>query len=477
MKLGSLFDGAGTCPLAGSVCGVKPVWASEIEPFPVSVSSSNFPQMDHLGDITQVHGDKIEAVDIITFGSPCQDLSVAGPRKGLDGERSGLFMEAVRIIKEMRCATHGRYPEIVIWENVPGAFSSNKGEDFRTVLEELCRICNPEVNVPRPPLRGGKSKWGTSGEIMGDGFSLSWRTLDAKFWGVPQRRRRIFLVLDLGGQCAGEILFKREGLQRDFKTVRRERKAAARATEGGFGETSGAVPYTLKVRCGCNGGGQGSFDPDGSVCNPGDEQRPIPVPTTQLPSCLRLQSGTVPGSRDRMGAKCGNDPGSQDVRDGANNMRSETEPSDLCDSRKPDRQVSQYERDGDNGGCCIHADDDRQTRGCFPIENHPQDCRVKLSEDGMVQTLPARMGTGGGTRPSFSSPLPAGTVRELCKRPCGSYAGDASNLPISKSGSCAKSYLRVKFWDFREDPIAGTLRVQDDHDPTTFILQKGGTPE
>ena len=255
MKLGSLFDGAGTCPLAGSVCGINPVWASEIEPFPVSVSSSNFPRMTHLGDITKVHGNEVEPVDIITFGSPCQDLSVAGPRKGLEGERSGLFMEAVRIIKEMRCATRGKYPKIVIWENVPGAFSSNKGEDFRTVLEELCLICDSEINVPRPPLRGGMHRWSTSGEIMGDGYSLSWRTLDAKFWGVPQRRRRIFLVLDLGGGSAGEILFKREGLHRDFTAVRSQRKAPAGNPENSPGETSGVIPYTLKLRAGCNGGG------------------------------------------------------------------------------------------------------------------------------------------------------------------------------------------------------------------------------
>ena len=217
MKLGSLFDGAGTCPLAGSMCGVKPVWASEIEPFPVAVSSSNFPGMVHLGDIIKVHGDQIEPVDIFTFGSPCQDLSIAGKRAGLDGERSGLFMEAVRIIKEMRCATHGKYPQIVVWENVPGAFSSHKGEDFRIVLEELCRIKEPDADLPGPPKKLKKSSWPPVGEIIKDGYSIAWRTLDARGWGVPQRRRRIFLVLDLGGGCAGEILFKREGLSRDLR--------------------------------------------------------------------------------------------------------------------------------------------------------------------------------------------------------------------------------------------------------------------
>ena len=178
MKLGSLFDGAGTCPYAASLCGIKPVWASEIEPFPIAVSSSNFPSMIHLGDITGVHGDQIEPVDIITFGSPCQDLSQAGKRAGLDGSRSGLFMEAVRIFKEMRSATNGRYPKIVIWENVPGAFSSNKGEDFRTVLQELCGIKDPSLFIPGPPSRGGESdgpiaerSWQTSFPLRGESWT------------------------------------------------------------------------------------------------------------------------------------------------------------------------------------------------------------------------------------------------------------------------------------------------------------------
>ena len=220
LTLGSLFDGAGTFPFAAQQCGIKAVWASEIESFPVEVTKKRFPEMKHLGDITKVDGAEIEPVDIVTFGSPCQDLSVAGKRAGLDGERSGLFMEAVRIIKEMRCKTNGRYPSIAIWENVPGAFSSNKGEDFRTVLEELCKIKRSDTLIPKPPKRGGRNAWNDAGLIVGDGFSIAWRVLDAQFWGVPQRRRRIFLVADFGGQCAGEILFEREGLSRSFAESR-----------------------------------------------------------------------------------------------------------------------------------------------------------------------------------------------------------------------------------------------------------------
>ena len=166
--------------------------------------------MKHLGDITKIHGDQIEPVDCITFGSPCQDLSIGGRRAGLAGERSGLFMEAVRIIKEMRSSTNGLHPTFAIWENVPGAFSSNSGEDFRAVLEELARIEQPDVSIPRPSGRGGR--WSKTGAIAGNGWSLAWRQLDAQYWGVPQRRKRIALVADFGGQRAAEILFERTGV-------------------------------------------------------------------------------------------------------------------------------------------------------------------------------------------------------------------------------------------------------------------------
>ena len=165
--------------------------------------------MKHLGDITKIHGDQIEPVDCITFGSPCQDLSIAGRRAGLAGERSGLFMEAVRIIKEMRSSTNGLYPTFAVWENVPGAFSSNGGEDFRAVLEELARVEQPDTSIPRPP-KGGR--WSKAGAIAGNGWSLAWRQLDAQYWGVPQRRKRIALVADFGGQRAAEILFERTSL-------------------------------------------------------------------------------------------------------------------------------------------------------------------------------------------------------------------------------------------------------------------------
>ena len=219
-KLGSLFDGSGGFPLSGALCGVEPVWAAEVEPYPIAVTRSRFPNMKHLGDISKIHGGEIEPVDIITFGSPCQDLSVAGKRAGLKHEangdeettRSGLFMEAVRIIKEMRQATNGKYPRFALWENVPGAFSSNKGEDFRIVCEELIKIVEPAAFMPSVP-KGG---WSYADSYVGDGWSLAYRVFDAQYWGVPQRRRRIHLVADFSGQCAREVLFEREGVRGYF---------------------------------------------------------------------------------------------------------------------------------------------------------------------------------------------------------------------------------------------------------------------
>ena len=208
MTLGSLFDGSGGFPLGGLLAGITPVWASEIEPFPIRVTTKRLPFMKHYGDISTLDGGKIEPVDIITFGSPCQDMSVAGRRDGLDGSRSSLFYEAIRIIKEMRYATNGKYPRYIVWENVPGAFSSNGGEDFKAVLEAVIDVAEPNTQVPMPE----KNRWPYVDCYMGDGWSVAYRVLDAQFWGVPQRRKRIYLVADFAGGRAFDILFKSEGL-------------------------------------------------------------------------------------------------------------------------------------------------------------------------------------------------------------------------------------------------------------------------
>ncbi len=224
MTLGSLFDGIGGSLLSATMCGIEPVWASEIEPFPIKVTQYHFPNVKHLGDITKIKGDEIEPVDIIVGGSPCQDLSVAGKRAGLAGERSGLFMEQIRIVKEMRSETNK--PRYMVWENVPGAFSSNNGEDFRAVLEETARVADPTVSIPR-----SVNGWANAGSILADGFSISWRTFDAQYWGVPQRRRRIYLVADFGGQSAPEILFESESLHGDIAESRSEGQGTAKDAE------------------------------------------------------------------------------------------------------------------------------------------------------------------------------------------------------------------------------------------------------
>lgn len=205
--------------------------------------------MKHLGDITKIHGDKIEPVDCITFGSPCQDLSMAGKRLGFNGNRSALFLDAARIIKEMRTATNGMYPTFAVWENVPGAFSSNGGEDFRAVLEELARVEQPDVSIPRPSGRGGR--WSKAGAIAGNGWSLAWRQLDAQYWGVPQRRKRIALVADFGGQRAAEILFERTGVpgnpDESIKAWKEIAGLAANYPAGNDSVVGGTIPINTQI--------------------------------------------------------------------------------------------------------------------------------------------------------------------------------------------------------------------------------------
>lgn len=295
LTLGSLFDGSGGFPLGGVIAGITPKWAAEIEPFPIRVTSVRFPNMTHLGNISEVNGAEIEPVDIITFGSPCQDMSVAGKREGLGGNRSSLFYEAIRIIKEMREATNGKYPRYIVWENVPGAFSSNKGEDFRAVLTEICKVKEECVSVPKP------AKWENAGRIMGEGFSIAWRLLDAQYWGVPQRRQRIYLVADFDGGSAGKILFESEGLSGYSAQGFKSWQDAANGITKSVGETGSdslmfenhsqdtryrgpltvaqtvsstygtggnnqpfvlQTPKTLKIRCGCEGGGKGALIQD-----------------------------------------------------------------------------------------------------------------------------------------------------------------------------------------------------------------------
>ncbi|MCW6665298.1 DNA cytosine methyltransferase [Aerococcaceae bacterium NML191219] len=225
LTMGSLFDGSGGFPLASTLLDIQPLWASEVEPFPIRVTTKRLPEMTHLGDISTINGAEIKPVDIITFGSPCQDLSIAGKRSGLGGSKSSLFYEAIRVIKEMREVTNGEKPRFIIWENVPGAFSSNKGEDFKCVIESICQIKDEHATIPQP------KKWLRSGEILGDDYSIAWRVLDAKHFGVPQRRKRIFLVVDFNGEGAGKILFESESLSGDFNESFKTWKNFTRSTQ------------------------------------------------------------------------------------------------------------------------------------------------------------------------------------------------------------------------------------------------------
>ena len=335
LTLGSLFDGSGGFPLGGMISGITPVWASEIEPFPIRVTTKRLPFMKHYGDVSRLNGADLEPVDVITFGSPCQDMSVAGRRAGLDGSRSNLFYEAVRIAKEMREATNGRYPTWLCWENVPGAFSSNSGSDFKAVLDEIRKIKDPEADTPRP------AKWPNAGCILADDHSVAWRVFDAQYWGVPQRRKRIYLVADLAGQRAGKVLFESEGV--------------SGYTPQGFRSWQGSAGTAEE---GAHPSGIGTDGYNGAI--------------DTVAATLGVNCGMSTG---RNGVMVLNDQGGQfmDVsEDVTGTLRSQMSGHPPAVLESPD---------------------------AIAVENHPTDSRVTVSADGKVQTLTSRMGTGGNNVP------------------------------------------------------------------------------
>ena len=230
LTLGSLFDGIGGGLSSAIDYGIEPLWSSEVERFPLAVTKHHYPDVQQVGDIRNLDGGVLPPVDIICMGSPCQNLSMAGKREGLNGKQSGLFREATRIIHEMQRATNGKYPRFVVWENVPGAFSSNKGSDFRAVLQEI-----GQTEIPMPQ----NGKWATAGMAELPQCEIAWRVLDAKYWGVPQRRRRIFLVADFAadGRCAAEILFEPESMSGNTSESESQREGAAEGTERSLGTT------------------------------------------------------------------------------------------------------------------------------------------------------------------------------------------------------------------------------------------------
>lgn len=284
------------------------------------MTEKRLPQVQHFGNISGLHGAKLPPVDIITFGSPCQDMSIAGKRTGLNGSRSSLFHEAIRIIQEMRCASNGKYPRYIVWENVPGAFSSNGGEDFRCVLEAICSVKDSSISIPRPA-----GKWTKAGEILAESYSLAWRVLDAQYWGVPQRRKRIFLVADFDGRRAGKILFESEGLS----GYSAESLRAWQRTAGSAADSFGTAGLCL--------------------CDQGGERIDILKERT---ATLRAEAHHPP---------------------------------------------------------CV-------------LENHPADSRLQISENGKVQTLTSRCGTGGG-----NVPLLMDTPKTLKIR-CGKAGGGKGSL-------------------------------------------------
>lgn len=350
MTLGSLFDGSGGFPLGAMISGIRPVWASEIEPFAIAVTRKRLPHVKHYGDVSRLNGAELEPVDIITFGSPCQDMSVAGKRAGLEGSRSSLFYEAIRIIKEMREETNGRYPRFIVWENVPGAFSSNGGEDFKAVLEAVIGIREDGIEVPAPENK----RWPYADVLLGDGWSVAYRVLDSQYWGVPQRRRRIYLVSDLGGGRAGEILFKSEGMSGHSPQGGKPWEGAAGGAEESPGEAGGERQW---------GTGRGG----GVVLNDqGGERMDV---TNGVTNMLRAQAHHPPMVVDGPAA------------------------AGFCTEHSAKSRSIGY---GEEKSPTLRAG---VVPAALAVENHPADSRVSLSGDGKVQTLTGRMGTGGGNVP------------------------------------------------------------------------------
>jgi DNA (cytosine-5)-methyltransferase 1 len=335
--------------------------------------------MKHLGDITKISGYTAPIVDCIIGGSPCQDLSVAGKRAGLDGERSGLYIEQVRIVKEMRARdeSNGRTgvdirPRYMVWENVPGAFSSNKGDDFRIVLEELAKVKDKNAVIPMP------EKWTNYGCIMGDGWSIAWRVLDAQFWGVPQRRRRIALVADFGGQSAPEILFVRKSVSGHTDESKQKRQEASPDVTGGFGaddcigydgyngELTGGKASTLSVNCGISTGRNGVI-----TFEPGIASREGGHIYEGVSGTLRANAGD-----NQMATAY-----TLKIRSG-------------CEGGGKGALVQT-----DKSATLATNNDQYLFQPVYSVENHPNDSRVGINEDGIVQALTSRMGTGGGNVP------------------------------------------------------------------------------
>lgn len=499
LTLGSLFDGSGGFPLAGILAGVTPLWASEIEPFAVRVTTKRLPQMKHYGDVSQMRGADLPPVDIITFGSPCQDMSIAGRRDGLDGSRSSLFYEAIRIVKEMREKTNGEKPRFIVWENVPGAFSSNKGQDFKAVLEAVIGIKEPAAQVPAPEKRG----WPNADYYVGDGWSVAYRVLDAQWWGVPQRRARIFLVADFAGQSAPEILFESEGVSGYTPQGFRSWQGAAGDSSEGSGETGGGGSD------GCLGNVAGEVSPGAKGIVLNDQGGTRMDATEEVTSTLRAEAHHPPVVLDEPKAYHINqrDEGidlngvSGALMATRNNqmqtfiVEKEPQAAGFCTEHSAKSRSIGYEKEKSptlRAGIVPaavavfenHSQDTRYTgpldiaptvnatygmggnnqpfvveipgkpelaavaRDVIPLEHHPTDSRIGIEEGNAIQTLTSRMGTGGNNVPLIMTPTGPLTPKTLKIRSGCEGGGKGALIQDDKSATLGTSNDQTVFVPF-----------------------------
>ena len=510
--LGSLFDGIGGFPLAAVRNGIEPVWASEIEAFPIEVTRKRFPSILHVGDITKLNGAELPPVDIITGGSPCQDLSVAGARAGLAGERSGLFMEQIRVVKEMRDAderrgrtAHTVRPRYMCWENVPGSFSSAGGEDFRIVLEEIVRIKDGSCSVPRPD----SGRWESAGAIiLGNQFSLAWRVMDAQFWGVAQRRKRIFLVADFAGRSAIQILFEQDRLpgypapgggpgQGTPASAPGSPASPGRAGPIGFdgynGDLTGEKAATLGVNCGMSTGRNGVIT--AFATNQRDEVRDLHDVAAALAAQPGMKQQTfVAGITAKGNGDCflseerhtslsggGGMPGQgypaiftagfsagQGSAAGGIGFQTECSPT-LKASESGSNMVPSILCLNDQGGSVMACSEDvagtlrAQEHGHQPLivdkrsdemmpalyENHGIDARY-TGPHTVAPTMSARYGTGGNNVPLIAQ----------------------GSEPCQESSHAIFSRQRVDV--FREDAVASTQSARQHKDATDLVMDVAG---
>ena len=420
LTLGSLFDGSGGFPLGGILAGIEPKWSSEIEPFPVLVTHKRLPGVKHYGDVSRLSGAELPPVDIITFGSPCQDLSIAGKRAGIhDGDRSNLFFQAIRIIKEMRDATNGRYPRYCVWENVPGAFSSHGGDDFKAVLEAVIGVKEEGIEVPSPE----NHRWPKSDVYLGNGWSVAYRVFDAQYWGVPQRRARIYLVADLAGGSAGEVLFKSEGVSGYTPQGFRSWQGAAGGAEEGTGETGGrsdAGGGTLCVNCQGTSGVGITKEKALALVAQDHGNHPAVLHAVGIDG---YNAAVTDDTAATLGVNCGMSTGRNGVLQAAGFS---TEHSAKARSIGYEEEVSPTLRAG-------------VVPAALSVENHPTDGRVKIREDETCQTLCSRAGTGGNNVPLVAEPI---TLKIRCGKPGG---GKGAQVTRDKSSTLSTNNDQTLF--------------------------------